>query len=396
MRGYVELFKTFPLIRSLSLIQLIAYFVTWFSNVAIYTLLLQVGASPFTISLVVAIHFVPTILQAPFSGAIVDRTRPKKLMAVLLIVECLSTLMLLNITTKEDIPLLMLLVFLRMGASGLFFATLMSLLPKIISGRNLQKANEIHSIIWSLTFSLGMASGGGVVHLFGVYVAFVIDGLFFVVAFLLLVRLEFDTNISKTNLSFFGSIKEGIEYLRRHKLIIHLMILHSLVGFTVFDTLVTLLADFYYREVISIPLAIGITNSTRAVGLMVGPLIIGSLINKERLLLLLLFQGAAIILWGFVQKDFHMGLAGMFLVGFGTTTLWSYTYALLQERVAPRFLGRVIAYNDMLFMSVTAIVTIFIGLSAKIIGLENISYILGVAFLVNGAYYRLVVYPKIE
>lgn len=396
MRGYIELFKNFPLIKSFSLIQLIAYFGTWFSNVAIYTLLIELKASPFVISLVVAFHFIPTIIQAPFSGAIVDRTRPKKLMGILLLVECMSTLMLLNIVTKDDIWLLMLLVFVRMSASSLFFATLMSLLPKIVSGTNLQKANEIHSIIWSLTFTLGMAIGGVVVHFVGVYVAFVLDATLFVVAFLLLIRLRFDIKIAISHLSFLGSIGEGIGYLKSHPLTLHLMLLHSIVGVTVFDTLVTLLADFHYRYIISVPLAIGITNSARAIGLVVGPLVLGNWINKERLFWILMAQGVAIVLWGFVQKDFYVGLVGMFLVGLGTTTLWSYTYALLQERVAPQFLGRVIAYNDMLFMSVTAVVTLFTGFGVGYLGLEYITYILGACFFVGGAYCRYIVYPKIR
>jgi hypothetical protein len=69
----------------------------------------------------------------------------------------------------------MILLFIRMGSASMFFTTEMTLLPIIISGEALVKANEIHSIIWSFTFSAGMALGGIAVYQFGVYGAILID-----------------------------------------------------------------------------------------------------------------------------------------------------------------------------------------------------------------------------
>ena len=62
------------------------------------------------------------------------------------------------------------------------------------------------------------------------------------------------------------------------------MLLHASVGLTAFDTLVTLLADYHYKIIIAIPLAIGITNAMRAFALMIGPLLISNWITKERML----------------------------------------------------------------------------------------------------------------
>lgn len=392
MKDYLQLLKDYPLIKTFSTVQLIAYFGTWFSNVAIYTLLLELGASPFMISLVVAMHFIPTIIQAPISGVLVDKLEPKKLMAMLLLVECSMTLLFMTISSIEHIWFLVLFIFIRMSASSVFFAALMSLLPKLVNGKTLQKANEIHSIIWSLTFTVGMAIGGVVVHILGVYTAFVIDAMLFLVAFFILIKTEFNVSIEKEKEKFTAMITQGLKYLRSNPNIIHLMILHSVVGVTVFDTLVTLLADYYYKYVISIPLAIGITNASRALALMIGPLVIGNWVNKERLLYLLIFQGVSIILWGMIQKDFYLGLFGMFFIGLSTTTLWSYTYALLQESIEPKYLGRVIAYNDMVFMIVTVCTTFFIGIAVSYMGLDIISYTLGSIFLLCAVYYKGIVW----
>ncbi|QOG12942.1 MFS transporter [Arcobacter sp. FWKO B] len=392
MKSYIQLFKNFPIIKKLSTVQLIAYFGTWFSNVAIYTLLIKLGASPFMISLVVAMHFIPTIIQAPFSGVIVDKLNPKKLMATLLIVEMCMTLLFLTVTSLEHIWYLVFFIFIRMSASSVFFAALMTLLPKLISGKNLQKANEVHSIIWSLTFTAGMAVGGVIVHFVGIYTAFVIDAMLFLIAFFIFIKIEFEVEIKKEKEKLYKMFKDGLVYIKNNKDILHLMLLHSIVGVTVFDTLVTLLADYYYKYIISIPLAIGLTNASRALALMIGPLFLSNWINHQRLLYLLIFQGICIIFWGMIQKDFYVGLFGMFLIGLSTTTIWSYTYALLQESIDKKYLGRIIAYNDMMFMIVTVITTFFIGISVSYIGLDIISYILGSMFLLSAIYYKGIVW----
>ena len=42
-----------------------------------------------------------------------------------------------------------------------------------------------------------------------------------------------------------------------------MILLHSSVGLTSFDALVTLLADYNYKYVLSVPLAIGITKEIK-------------------------------------------------------------------------------------------------------------------------------------
>jgi len=124
---------------------------------------------------------------------------------------------------------------------------------------------------------------------------------------------------------------------------------------------------------------------------MIGPLILGRWLTKERLFYLFLFQGIAIILWAIVQYDFYFGLIGFFLTGFATTTLWSYTYALLQERVEQKYLGRVLAYNEMFFMLTNAITTLFIGVMALYFELSFVTIILGLVFVVMAFYYKNVI-----
>ena len=385
--NYRELLTTYPVVKKLSIVQFIAYFGAWFSNVAIYSMLVDFGASSFVIATVVAMHFLPAVLMAPFIGAFIDRVKIKPLMILLLCVELCMTLLFLIITSLDEVWLLMILLFVRMSAASMFFSTEMSLLPKLIHGEALQKANEIHSIIWSFTYSAGMAVSGVVVNLWGTQIAFMIDASFFVFALIAFIPLHINIEIHESKEKFFLMIKEGFLYIKNNKIIIHLILLHSCVGLTAFDTLVTLLADFEYKYIIAVPLAIGISNAVRAFALMVGPFFIGNWVNKENLTYLLIFQGVTIIAWALLQFNFYLALVGLFLTGFATTTLWSYTYALLQKRVEPKYLGRVIAYNDMIFMLTNVATTMFIGLMASLISLDIITVIIGCAFFLMAFYY---------
>lgn len=384
---YKELLLTHENIRKLSIVQFIAYFGAWFSNVAIYSLLVKFQASSVVIATVTAMHFLPAILMAPLSGAIIDTIDKKKLMIGLLLVEFVCTIGFLFITSIDLVWLLMILVFIRMSASSMFFSSEMSLMPHIVSGEALTKANEIHSIIWSFTYAAGMAVGGVVVDALGVKISFIIDAMFFVFALLIFINIDIKHEVSEFKDKILNTIKEGFIYLKNHKLALHLIVLHSSVGLTSFDTLVTLLADYDYKFIIAVPLSIGISNAVRALALMIGPFLISKYVNKNTLVYLFVFQGVGVIIWAFLQFDFYLALIGLFLTGFVTTTLWSFTYALLQENIEKKYLGRVISYNDMIFMVSNVLTTFFIGVMAQYISLKIITICLGIGFFVFAIYY---------
>lgn len=385
--NYRKLFKEHKVVRDLSLVQFIAYFGAWFSNVAIYTMLVEFGSTEFAIAVVTAMHFLPAVIIAPFSGAIIDRFKIKELMVLLLSIEFIMTLCFLTIDDKSEIWLLMIFIFIRMSAASMFFSTEMSLLAKLLNGEALQKANEVHSIIWSFTYAAGMAVSGLVVNYVGTKIAFAIDAMIFLTALIVFIKIDFRVKDSEVKDKIFELIKDGFIYLKRNKILIHLILLHACVGLTSFDTLVTLLAKNEYKYVIAVPLAIGISNATRAVALMIGPLLISKYVNKHNLHYLLIIQGIAIILWGFTQYNFYLSLLFIFFTGLFTTTLWSFTYALLQEKCDEKYLGRVISYNDMFFMISCIITTLFIGLMASLTSLAIITMLLGIGFILFAFYY---------
>ena len=128
---------------------------------------------------------------------------------------------------------------------------------------------------------------------------------------------------------------------------------------------------------------------------MIGPFLITNWVNKERLLYIFIFQGVAIIIWGATQFNFYISMIAVFLTGFTTTTIWSITYAFIQERVEQKYLGRVISYNDMIFMISNVATTFFIGVMADLIPLWSITIVLGSAFFIVAYYYKKSIYESL-
>jgi MFS family permease len=347
------------------------------------------GADATTIALVAALHFLPGVFQAPLSGVILDRIHPKRLMILLTLIEIFCTLSLISVDNVEMLWFLYLLVFIRMGAASFHFTVEMSLLPRILEGKDLQVANEIHSIIWSLSYTFGMALSGLVVYWVGVTTAFLLDAGLFVIVLFLAYTIKIDIELSQNSTKMMAMMREAFIYIRANPIVYHLIILHAIIGFTAFDALVALAAKHYYSQIIAVSLGIGLLNAARAVGLVIGPMVLGHWINNRRLGWLLLAEALSIIFWALVIDNFYLSMVASVTVGFVTTTLWSYTYTLLQHHTHSDYYGRVIAYNDMIFLGVGAFVSLLIGYLATLgVSLSMITFILGSIFVFAALYYR--------
>jgi MFS transporter, DHA3 family, macrolide efflux protein len=392
MNQYLALLKSENILRRLSTIQLISYFGAWFSNVAIYTLLIEMQATAEVVAFVAMLHFLSGVVQAPFSGAIIDKLQPKKLMLFLIAIEITATASLIFISGLHQLELLYILIFLKMAAASFYFTTEMSLLPKILDPKILQKANELHSIIWSLSYTLGMAVSGFVVYALGIKIAFLLDALFFVVAFYLLYTIKIEVQHLSTEEKLLQMMGDTFAYLKQTPKALHLMLVHAFVGLTAFDALVALMVDKYYASIIATSLALGLLHASRALGLVIGPTVLGKIINNKRLVYTFIGQALAVYLWAYVMENFYLSLIASVFVGFFTTTLWSYSYTLLQKNIEQKYYGRIVAYNDMLFLSSAAFTSYMIGyLTTLGISLENVANILGSGFIVGGFYYMYVI-----
>lgn len=388
MGSFLTLIKKETIVRNLLIAQFMCFFGAWFIHTAIYTILIELNAPVWVITATAALTFFPGVVLAPLTGAIVDIFPTKKLLIAMLLAEIVTALFLFLVDSLAWIWFLFFILFIRMGAATIFFQAGMSIFPKILAPNDLKIANELNSIVWSLAYTSGMAIAGIFVHFFGIDLAIFSNVILYLVGTFVIFKTPIANDVKEVSVKIFQSMKEGICYIKEHKLLIHLILLHASVGLTAYDALVALLTKFNYPLILSVPLAIGLINTTRSIGLFIGTFILSSYVNKQTLPWVFLAQGIGIIVWAFLQFNFYLGLLGTFIAGFCTTILWSYTYTLIQNETDTKFYGRVIAYNDMVFLGFSTLVSLAIGFLYKAgLGTFGITTLLGCGFFLFGLYY---------
>nr|WP_314070367.1 MFS transporter [uncultured Campylobacter sp.] len=374
----------------------ICMFGLWFSVVGVATLLIELGAPVWAITAVGVVSFVPNVFLAPINGIIVDKFQPKPLMTAMFITEMISIFMLIFIDSLDYLWLLLLIVVVRSVAGTLFFQTESSTLPKFLSRSYLKLANEMTGIIWTITYTFGMASAGIFIHYFGVQAAFILDFCLYVFAFFILLRLNFKDLARNAREPVFKMLKEGFSYLRSHPLVVHLIVLHAFVAVTTYDNLIALLAKYKYKEILSASLVIGLMNMSRSAAAFFGQIWLSKIVNKHTFFWLLLGQFAGIALWAALEFNYWLSFAGMIAAGFFITTVWSYSFTQLQSHVDREFFGRVIAYNDMAYFIVAMLVSAAIGFFFELgFSLSQITFGMGFMFAIAAFYYKFLIYEKI-
>ena len=374
----------------------ICMFGLWFSVVGVATLLIELGAPVWAITAVGVVSFVPNVFLAPINGIIVDKFQPKPLMTVMFITEMISIFMLIFIDSLDYLWLLLLIVVVRSVAGTLFFQTESSTLPKFLSRSYLKLANEMTGIIWTITYTFGMASAGVFIHYFGVRAAFILDFCLYIFAFFILLRLNFKDLARNAREPVLKMLKEGFSYLRSHPLVVHLIVLHAFVAVTTYDNLIALLAKYKYKEILSASLVIGLMNMSRSAAAFFGQIWLSKIVNKHTFFWILLGQFAGIALWAVLEFNYWLSFAGMIAAGFFITTVWSYSFTQLQSHVDMEFFGRVIAYNDMAYFIVATLVSAAIGFFFELgFSLSQITFGMGFMFAIAAFYYKFLIYEKI-
>ncbi|MCR4942220.1 MAG: MFS transporter [Campylobacter sp.] len=388
MIRYFALLKHYRDYRILFSTAFICSFGVWFSHIGIFTLLIELNAPVWAVSACAALAFLPNVFLAPINGVIVDKFKPKPLLISMYVIEMLTIFGLIFIDDLKFLWLLLLIVVVRSMASSLFFHTQTSALPKILSFGALKLANEMTSILWTISYTFGMAFAGIFVHYFGVQMAFIFDFVLYFVAFFVLIRVNLSQIVIAKTKKATSMLKEGIFYLRKNPLVTHFILIHAVVAVTTYDNLVALLAQYRYKEILSASLVIGLINLSRSVSAFFGQIWLSKIVNKTNFVYLLLAQGAAIMLWGALEANFWLSFIGLIAAGFCITTIWSYSFTQLQKACDREFLGRIIAYNDMVYFIVASATSALIGLLYELgLSLKMIMFCMGAVFFVVAGYY---------
>lgn len=214
--GYFELLQTNSNFRWLWAGQLVSLLGDWFNIIASAILIHNLTGSGLAIGILFTIRMLAPFLIAPIAGICADRYNRKHILIVTDIVRGLLLIGFLFVRDENDIWLLYVLITLLFGVSGFFSPARSAILPDITVRSELGTANALSATTWSVMLALGAAIGGFTAGLFGVYTAFIIDGLTFFISAGLLLQIKLPVAFAAKALRFERVKSSAMGYMLRH------------------------------------------------------------------------------------------------------------------------------------------------------------------------------------
>ena len=354
--GYVALVRGNHNYRSVWLGEIVSLFGDWFDLIASATLIAKLTGSGLAVGGLFVVRMLAPFLISPVAGVLADRYDRKKLLIACDLARAVIVLGFLLVRRPDQIWLLYVVTTLQLTISGIFFPTREAILPDIVSERELGTANALSATTWSTMLSIGAALGGLATGQWGIYPAFVIDSLSFLVsaAFLWQVHSTVAPPLSEHLASVRGAVTQyvdGLRYLRQHADIFWITLLKAALGLSIggaFSVIQVVLAERIFVIGQGGGTSLGLIYAASGVGTGLGPILArrftGDRIRPLRWAILVSFGlsavGIAIIA---PLASFGLVLVGALLNALGTGTNWVFSSQLLLKLTPSQVRGRVFA-----------------------------------------------------
>ena len=246
-------------------------------------------------------------------------------------------------------------------------------MPDITTPQELGVANALASSTWSVMLSFGAALGGLVSGVAGVYPAFVIDAVTFLVSALILFRMPYQSVLSpgedQSMMAGIHQYIDGLAYLRRHIDTFSITLQKGLLGLLViglYQVVQVTIAERYFPIGDGGSVSLGLIYVMSGIGSGIGP-ILGRhwARDRDRRLRLMIALGYVCAIAGFLISatlaSFADHTLGGFLRGIGGGLIWVLSTQLLLQIVPNKVRGRV-------FSTEFAMYTLFAAVSSGISG----------------------------
>lgn len=189
--GYVDLIRGNSNYRAVWLGEIVSLFGDWFNLIASAALVSSLTRSGIAVSGLFVVRMLAPFLVSPLAGVIADRYNRKSVLIFADLTRFIVVLGFLLVRSPQHTWLLYALTAIQLGISGFFFPARNAILPDIVSARELGAANALSSATWSTMLAFGAAIGGLVAGEFGIYPAFIVDAVSFLVSALFIARIRY-------------------------------------------------------------------------------------------------------------------------------------------------------------------------------------------------------------
>lgn len=337
------------------------------------------GATPTSLSIVLAAQAIPLVLMLPFGGVIADRLgRARVIMVTDALVSILvMTTAVLFIAGHANVPVLAMLGALSGVLHGMWYPAMSGLTPDVVPDEQLQSANSLVSIATNVGFIAGNALGGLLVALVGPGWAIALDSLTFLVSAAFIFTIRHVARPHDSGESVLSDLVHGWRVFLSFRWIV------VIVGCFSFIVMVWRGAE----EVLGPVLALDIYGGPRGwagvmacqgIGLLVGG-VIASRIRAGRPLVIGMLITLALPAWMLMlaaEVPLPVAAAGALAFGVALELFYVFWLTALQTRVPRESLSRVNSYDALGSMMFGPLGLAVAGPLVAAIGLQ-MTFILG-------------------
>ncbi len=368
------------------------------NNMAILSLLGTHALGSQEYSMLAVWTVLPTLIFGPIAGAITDRFNRKILMVMADFTRALLVISLIfTFKISRSFAVAYLTVFLTFTFTVIFNSAKNGLVVYIAGGKeNLPVLNSMLNFWGRISTGLGILLGGIISDrliwerygLEGWEVGLIFDGLTFIISGFLLFLIKgkgsYVDPSSEANISYISSLKEGISFVRKRRILISVLLAGSLISFLGAVTYV--LGIVKLQKIGHVGTAqIGIAGGIYGFGMLLGSYLAGRILKGREYRIL--WNSVAIL--SLILASISIGsnilfLFPLFLIGGIFTSMGFIALeTLFQKFSTPEYIGRVAILKDMAnaitFIFVVLAMGIWNDFLAKFVGLEralNINLIL--------------------
>lgn len=303
-------------------------------------------------------HAVPMVLFSLYGGVIADRVQKKY---VMLIGQLASALV------SGGVGLALLVGYLNaenpgswwvLAASSVCQGTIMALmmpsrqaiLPEIVEGEQLMNAISLNTMGMNTLRLFAPAIAGMMIANIGYESVYFTVGVMYLVSTIFVWFLPLTSKVTKSRVNALQSMKEGFKYLRSERTI--LLILVFTLAITILAMPFQQLLPIFTEKVLDVgPDGMGWLMSVSGIGSIISSLVLASLPNKKRGLMMLggnVILGIALAGFSF-STNYSLSLVLIAFVGLGQMVQMALGSTLIQYYIDQAYLGRVMSIMMMQF-----------------------------------------------
>ena len=277
--------------------KLISVFGSAIYTFAIGLYVLKQTGSGFSFALTLFVGLIPTIIFSPVAGYMSDRFDKKKIVVFMDFANGMMFLILFMLTLKFELnqPMIYISTFMTTVFTTFFGIAFEAAKPNLVADEKLMSINSLSKVIDSTALILAPVLGGLIFAFTDIQTFILINAVCFIFSAVIETMINFNYNIKSTaeindDGGFVEDIKDGLTYIRKSseivKMINVLVILNFFISFSVtvplpyiINNLLNLSSNQY-----------GIIQGAFPVGMILGAVAVGKIIEKIDYMKLLIFS----------------------------------------------------------------------------------------------------------